>query len=202
MNYERLLFFRIMTTRERSPGQDLPEVDVPPVASIAVAAAVVAVVVTRHHRLALHLAHRHARLAYQKSHRCWDPRPLNQEGPYCRCKDVIRVLERSITANQLGPSGPARNIAAATSARKHVELRELSPAPLLLLLPPPLPVRPSVSAPVRRGARRLLRLWWLVTLKRGATLCERGGEHVVWRGQSKAPRSTGERLQCAGDIAK
>jgi hypothetical protein len=37
---------------ERSPSQGLPEVDVPPVASIAVAAAVIAVVVT-HHRLAL-----------------------------------------------------------------------------------------------------------------------------------------------------
>ena len=44
--------FRTVTMPERSPGQGLPEVDASPVASIAVAAAVVAVVVTRH-RLAL-----------------------------------------------------------------------------------------------------------------------------------------------------
>jgi len=56
MSYERILFFRIVTMPELSPRQGPPEVDVLPVASIAVAAAVVAVVVT-HYRLALQLAH-------------------------------------------------------------------------------------------------------------------------------------------------
>ena len=76
----KFILFEV-TIPERSTGQGLPEADVLPVVSLAEAAAVVAVVVT-HHRLALHLVLRHACLAYQKLHWCWDPRPLNQDGPY------------------------------------------------------------------------------------------------------------------------
>ena len=51
-----------MIMSEGSPGQGLPEVDVPAVALIAVATAVV--IVVTHRRLALQVTQRHARLAY------------------------------------------------------------------------------------------------------------------------------------------
>jgi hypothetical protein len=49
-------------------------------------------------------------------------------------------------------------------------------------------------------------LWWLIEHGNGAWwesgFCERSEERIARRGQRKAPRCAGERLQRAEDIAK
>ena len=126
---------------------------------------------------------------------------IELSGPVPRVvKTSSAFWSASSTSNQLGPSVPARNIAAAMSASKHADLRWLSPKPLPLPPSPPLPVRPSVSGSSETGKRGACCAWGgsssAATTRGGSAAFAGAGKgrvahRVVWAARS--PRCEGER---------